>query len=413
MDDLWRQFDYAPHTGQHSMHDAPERFKLLVAGARFGKSLSTAHDMLRDLVATPLRGWIVAPTYALTKPEFEYLANASGTIDSTPLVTWGGRGGHSRMQSSFGGEVWTLSGASPASLLGEELDWLLLCEAAHLDRDVFERYLRPRLSTRLGRMIASSTPRGSNWLHELYLRAGGTDDWHCLRFATWDNPMIRATEIESARAILPPDVFDEQYGGEFTALSGRVYADFAPATHVAALAPPPGAVLYRGVDFGFTNPSCCLWAALDAQGRVLVLHELCRDGLTVEDLAREVNGIDDGWRAAAFKPGKAWGDPASPGGIETLCRNGIHCVAADNRLSSGVDLVRTALRMRPDGKPGLMVNPRCVNLIRELENYTWEDGVSGRERVPRKGNDHALDALRYLVAGLAHRVGWQAGPRVC
>lgn len=79
----------------------------------------------------------------------------------------GGRDGYSRLTTHGGGEILGLSAHSPFSLVGEELDWLILCEAAHLDRESWERYLRPRLGTRLGRMIASSTPRGGNWMHEL------------------------------------------------------------------------------------------------------------------------------------------------------------------------------------------------------------------------------------------------------
>lgn len=412
MHDLWRVLGYRPHRGQRLFHDSDRRFKLLVAGARFGKSLATAREMVLELAAMPLRGWIVAPSYALARPEFRFLQESLRQAGHCASWRGGGREGASSLVTCAGAEVWALSAGAPENLLGEELDWLLLCEAAHLPRDVFERYLRPRLGTRLGRLVAGGTPRGSNWLHELYLRAGAGQDWLCLRFATWDNPGIAAAEIESARALLPPEVFDEQYGAEFTGRAGRVYPQFQRASHVRELQPPPGALLVRGLDFGFTSPSACVWLARDGQDRLLVLRELYAPGLTMDELARAMAEVEQQLAAPGLVTGPAWADPAGALQIETLRRLGVDARPAENALAGGIDLVRAAMAPRPDGTPGLLVDPRCVNLLRELEGYRWQDLGGAAAARPLKGDDHCLDALRYAVVEISRTVGWQSGPRI-
>ena len=58
----------------------------------------------------------------------------------------------------------------------------------------------------------------------------------------------------------------------------------------------------------------------------------------------------------------------------------------------------------------LMVNRRCVNLIAEFEMYSYDDENSEKneQENPIKKNDHALDALRYLVSSLLPMITRQA-----
>jgi hypothetical protein len=412
MIDLWRHLPYSPHDGQAAIHDSDARFKVAVAGARFGKSLCGAREMARDLVCGDARGWLVAPIYALAKPEFSYLARDIASLDLLDDYKSGGRTGHSRLTTQCGGETLGLSAHSPYSLLGEELDWLVLCEAAHLERDAWERYLRPRLGTRLGRMVASSTPRGTNWWHELYVRAGDDGDWARFHNPTWDNPGIAPQEIDSARKHLPADVFDEQYGGQFTSLAGRVYPEFKLSTHVAKLQAPPGARIVRGVDFGFTNPMAVVWLAEDGDGGLLALREYFKAGATVEQAAEDIRRIDDELRGNGLNAHRAFADPSGKGQIETLRNAGIAAEGAFNDVKAGIDAVRAALRPRGDGRPGLLIDPACPNLIREIEAYRWQEGATGSERAPEKVDDHALDALRYAVMGLRRGVRVQVVRRL-
>lgn len=406
--DVFAQTRYAPHEGQRQFHASGGRFKVLIAGARFGKSLAAAKDVLADPVAAPTRGWVVAPTYAMARPEFEAILDDLRARLHVPLqaVTDGGRSGPSHLVTPWGAEVWCLSALRPQGLLGQSVDWLVMAEAAHIDGEVFERYLRARLSSTTGRMVVPTTPRGLNWVHDLYNRATeGDPEWHSFRFATWDNPLVPAAEIESARRVLPAKTFDEQYGGAFTTVHGLVYREFSRTRHVAPITAPEGAVVYRAIDAGYTNATCCLWACRDADDRLLVLreHYLCL--ATADRHAAAIHAIDAELEAQGLVIGPAWIDPSGVTLGAELAKHNIRTSQARNDLHPGIECVRMLLA--GDGKPRLVIDPRCVNLLREIEGYRWQDTSRHGERVPVKQDDHALDALRYLAYTLYRNVVWQ------
>jgi hypothetical protein len=401
---------YVPHAGQIRFHESDARFKILIAGARFGKSLAGTKDVLAELTSGNSRGWMVAPTYALAQPEFRYIVQDVRRRLGVPAAAIdGGRGSWSRMRTPWGAEVYCLSAQRHETLLGEEIDWLILCEAAHLDREAFERFLRARLTTRRGRLVVPTTPHGFNWVHELYQEGQADNDaWASFRFATWDNPLISAAEIEAARASLPADVFDEQYGGAFTTPSGAVYREFQPALHVVkGLQAPPGAIIYKAIDFGFTNPFCCLWAAVDGDSRLLVLREHYLKSEIVDRHAEVIRAVDDAFVAAGQTMGPAFADPSGRMERQTLTHLGIANLKADNNIAGGVQMVRRMLAPREDGTPGMYIDAGCRNLLREFEQYMWQESSAPGEKVPRKEHDHALDALRYLCVALQSRVDWQ------
>ena len=63
----------------------------------------------------------------------------------------------------------------------------------------------------------------------------------------------------------------------------------------------------------------------------------------------------------------------------------------DKDVFAGISRVKQFLR-DGEGKPRLFIFKNCVNLIRELKGYWW-----GKDDLPRKTEDHALDELRYYI----------------
>ena len=60
-------------------------------------------------------------------------------------------------------------------------------------------------------------------------------------------------------------------------------------------------------------------------------------------------------------------------------------------LFSGISRVKSYLKSA-DGRTRLYIFKNCVNMIREFKGYFWGEGD-----VPKKGDDHALDELRYYI----------------
>src|SRR5690606_36587347 len=83
---------------------------------------------------------------------------------------------------------------------------------------------------------------------------------------------------------------------------------------------------------------------------------------------------------------------------------GIQTIGATHTVSEGIKNVR---RLMCDGQGVrlLKIHPRCVNLIRELQSYRYDDHSKvsqiGEPR-PLKVDDHGPDALRYLARKLRY-----------
>jgi hypothetical protein len=196
--------------------------------------------------------------------------------------------------------------------------------------------------------------------------------------------------------------------GKFVAASGLVYPSFNPAIH--CISPiEPGAVVHQiitGMDHGLRNPTAWLWAYVDNEGRIIVFHEYYEPERTITEHASEIN-FWERTRNIQFKVGYRVGDPSiaqrnavNGESVQSeYSRDDVFIGLGNNDLPYGLNRVRRLLDTR-----GLLITNDCVHLIRELHTYRWSQFNSMKAReakqpreMPEKKNDHAVDALRYLV----------------
>ena len=422
---------YRAHPGQAPIHASRARYRVAVCGRRWGKSSRLAAHEAELYLCTPLppdvpgyRVWIVGPTYDHTEKVFR--AILAHTVQGTGYYARNGQVDRvlrslrctprPRLELNWGTVVEGKSADNPNSLVGEGVDFLIVDEAAKIagGKRIWEQYLQPCLADKHGRALFVSTPEGYNWLHELYRRGQGNDpDWASWQSPTWVNttsfPGARDDpEIERACRVLTDDYFRQEYGAEFTALAGRVYPEFTRDVH--AIGALPGTqrdraewTRYRSIDFGYTNPFCCVWVMEDPDGRWYVYDEHYQGGWCYEDHAAAIRerGTDGFARTVA--------DPADPQGVEQLTRLGVFCERAKTTRSTGIELVRQRLKVQPDGRPRLYVLERCMHTIAEFENYRYPEtrvDQAGAE-APLKKDDHAMDCLKNLALTLHTGGQWE------
>jgi PBSX family phage terminase large subunit len=150
--------------------------------------------------------------------------------------------------------------------------------------------------------------------------------------------------------------------------------------------------LWIGVDYGTTNPLAAL-KVYDDGSTLWVENEYYfnsrEEGFQKTD-EQYCNDLDE-WMGSDEE--NAWiVDPSAASFIQALRARGRRVIEADNEVLDGIRMVSTLI-----GKRRLKVNKRCVNLLKEINGYVWdESSVNGKER-PLKFNDHACDSLRYVV----------------
>jgi hypothetical protein len=168
------------------------------------------------------------------------------------------------------------------------------------------------------------------------------------------------------------------------------------------------------MDWGNSSPGCFVFGAALPDGRVHIFDEHKFQRATAKTVADEVKAKCASWGLS--KVPVTYCDPsllpAKQGELGewiglTLQRYGIPVVRVSNDRVNGWQRVHEALSVSPEGQPWLTVHPRCKYLIRTLPLMVQSDG--NPEDLDSDSDDHACDALRYLLmGGLRPKTGQRA-----
>lgn len=152
-----------------------------------------------------------------------------------------------------------------------------------------------------------------------------------------------------------------------------------------------------GMDAGYNNPAVMLVIGIDNDGNMHVLNEWYKTKQIEPDIIKEARLLHEAYGVEAFIY-----DPSAAALAAGMRAQGLHMQAAQNDIQEGLQSVRSRLVVSGDGRHRLSVDPSCENLIREFESYeNKKDPSTGMYTdVPKKENDHAMDALRYAIVSV-------------
>jgi len=274
------------------------------------------------------------------------------------------------------------------TLRGQKADFIVIDEIASMKNFWvnWEEVIRPTLTDTVGEVLFISTPKGYNHFYELCNRELKDKDYKSFHFTSYDNPYLPKEELETAKQTLSPETFLQEYMGEFQKTQGLVYKEFNRKRHLYKDIPNMELERIAGVDFGFRNPAAVLDIRTDGE-RFWVEDEWYKQERTDLQIAEYV---------AQNRFEEVYPDPESPGAIEELKRKNVNIrevIKGKDSVEVGIKRIKELLISNK-----LKVNARCINLISEFEMYTYDDKKEGNQpEKPLKANDHALDALRYVI----------------
>jgi hypothetical protein len=458
VDAIFRGVGYDPHPAQRKFHASHARNRVVAGGRRLGKSELGAGELdieafrtklvLAELEAKSMRRefWIVGPEYTDAEKEFRKHYDAMKRVDAPfdkPGTYYDAHSGDLQI-SMYKGKYMVIgkSAKHPERLVGEGLSGVIMAEAAKQKQRTWTKYIRPTLADYKGWSIHSSTPEGKNWFYDLYMRGQDKNDisWESWRFASWRNPHVYPggaspqglyrlrqaldkgepiterlkrdskvdPEIIEMMLDLSTETFNQEVAALFTEFAGRVFKDFDDEYHVGTFQYNPAFNTYACSDYGFTNPFVWLLVQEDPfTGTVYVLDEIYRTGLTIDDAAAIIRdrGLDN---VIEFYP-----DPSRPEDTLALERhlnirgNTDTGGPLDNRLryirSALKDLNTHLPEDHPERHPKLMIDRRCVNTIREMNDYRYPETSSETNRNPKDQpmdkDNHAPEALGRFYRG--------------
>ena len=193
-----------PHDGQRAVLESDARFKVLMCGRRWGKSLISKNISITEALAGRITGY-VTPTYHLAKVFFDDIAK----IIPSEIA----QANKSDLTFKFvtGGEIRFFTGERLDNFRGLRLHNVIIDEAAYIPhlQDAWNNAIRPTLTDFEGKALFISTPRGKDFFYNLYLRNSG--DWKSFKYTTYDNPFIKVSEIDDAKSSLPMSAFEQEF----------------------------------------------------------------------------------------------------------------------------------------------------------------------------------------------------------
>lgn len=217
---LFGMLGYVPHEGQWQVHRSTALRRVVACGTRWGKSTVAVYETIAALLEPRERalGWLVAPTYELTRRVFErVVAVVHGSLRHR-VRRYDPRG-HVIVLVNLGGgysELRARSADRPAGLLGDALDFLVVDECTEVREDVWDEYIAARLIDRDGTALLLSTPTDvGSWFYRQFRRARKDPAYAAFAMPTVTNPHIDPALVEAERARLSPDAFGAQYEARF------------------------------------------------------------------------------------------------------------------------------------------------------------------------------------------------------
>lgn len=222
--------DFSLHKAQQAIFDSPARFKVIVAGRRFGKShLMAVWLLYQALRATSTKGHeltsehetlYIAPTFAQAHgmfwPKIKKLAEpvTAKAIENTGIL-----------YLTNGRRIRLFGMDNPDAARGVSVGAVGFDEYADMPDRSWKEVIRPALMDVEGEAMFIGTPKGKNHFYDLFMDALTCDDgsWEAFNFPSMDNPLIALGELAEITKNMSSDQHSQEIEASFTATEGAVF----------------------------------------------------------------------------------------------------------------------------------------------------------------------------------------------
>lgn len=195
------------------------RFRAFIGGIGSGKSLCGCYEALSQPRSL---GAIIAPTYPMlrdaTLRTFLEVARAHNLLETF----------HKQEMTATlktGSQVLFRTSDDPEKLRGPNLGWFYLDEAALMDPETW-LIMIGRLREQPGRAWATTTPKGYDWLFDLFAQSSDPNYW-LVTTSTRDNPFLPTGYVESLEAAYDDHWRAQEIEGQFVAFTQHAVFDVA------------------------------------------------------------------------------------------------------------------------------------------------------------------------------------------
>jgi hypothetical protein len=417
---------------QSTVFACDQRFRVLVAGRRFGKTYLALVELCQAASVPGRLAWYVAPTYKQAK------RIAWKPLKELTRPYWATRPNETdlRIELIWGGTICLRGADNYDSLRGDGLDFLVLDEYASIASEAWTEVLRPALSDKQGRALFIGTPQGFNHFHQLVERAETLPDWKAFQFTTAEGGNVTRQELESAAQELDERTYRQEFEASFENLGvGRAYYAFDRAQNVGSLRFDRRVPLAWALDFNM-NPLCSVLAQV-SPSRVHILEEMILPDSNTLAACEELLSRTQKWNMGFPLNVEVYGDATAEQRRTSASRTDWQIVkdffgrypdryhasfrvpSANPPVKDRINCVNALLRNHA-GQHRMLVDQSCKHLIKDFEQVCWKADPHGNSLADLDKSDamrtHVSDAVGYLVArefSMRPPRGERSGPMIC
>jgi phage FluMu gp28-like protein len=388
------------HPGQLEVFHDNHRFKTLVCGRRWGKSILASYLVILAALEKPDGTFfLVSPNYSQTKIIWRMIKKNIPRDYVKRIME-----GELFIEMKNGSMIFAKSGDTPDSLRGEGLDGVVIDEAAFVKREVWEQAIRPALADKQGWALIISTPRGKNWLYEMFLR-GVSDEVHpnykSFHFTSYENPFLPEEDLQEMVKGLPELSYKQEILAEFIEGGGVVFKNVIETCKYEPEEPKDDRLYCIGVDLG-RHSDFTVISVGDIEGR----RQVYKERFNQEDwnyISNRIRYVHNLYRnGVIYIDSTGMGDPI----YEELAKEGLNIHGVNLNVKTKPALIENLQLMMETNRLGLLNDP---NLKMELSAYTYTILPTGNVRYEAPSGFHDDEVVSVALMAWAMGGGQDQG----
>jgi len=390
-------------------HKRKERYAIIVAHRRFGKTVAAINDLIKDSLTIPrknVRVAYIAPYYRQAKAiAWDYLLEYTRDVEGS-LVN----ASELRVDFPNGSRIRLFGADNYDAMRGLYFDSVVLDEPADFPANAWPSVIRPSLSDRKGRATFIGTPKGKNDFWDIWHDAQNDGNWYAAMFKASETSILDSEELEEAKQTMGEDRYEQEFECSFeAAIQGAYYAmEMKTATQekrIAKVPYDPSVGVTVSWDLGIGD-STSLWFAqfVGQEIRLIDFYEMSGVGLDHYAKVLDEKGyhytehiLPHDVKVKELGTGKSR--------LETLDALGVNNISIAPKLSidDGIQSARSMLnRCWFDEKNC----GRGIEALRQYRREFDEKNKAWRGRPLHDWTSHAADSFRYMSIGRKEQQEW-------
>jgi phage terminase large subunit len=407
--------DYRPRRQFLEFHDRAQRWAVIVAHRRAGKTVATINDLLRGAMCEKKPDG----RYAYIGPLLNQVKDVAwGYLKhyAQPLLAAPPHESELRVDLVNGARVRLYGGDNPDRLRGIYLDGVVLDEFADMSPAVWLDVVRPALSDRRGWAVFIGTPKGRNSFYQLFEAAKRNPDWFSATLKASETGILSKAELDDARAQMGEESYAQEYECSFeAAIRGAYYVEeLRRATEqkrICRIGIDRAVPVHTAWDLGVSD-STAIWfiQCVGRERRLVDYYETSGVGLDHYARVLDDKKTQHAWiYGTHYFPHDIAQRELSSGmsRIETLRGLGIEpTVVAQHAVMDGINAGRRMLDRT------WIDEERCIRGLDALRQYRreWDERLKDWKSNPlHDWTSHAADALRVFASGFDDPRGMSEG----